>query len=351
MRKMANRPMGWEYESDMRFFRLEKRLIISQAWEFKHPEFHKNGKDSLDNIRRKAPAPRKTNSSTDDQFPAQQIDLLNGQLSATQRQIQLLQDKYMDLAQGHIVLLQQTVQLQKIVKNHDLAMQKVMGVLHTLDSQNRRLSRSGTFGANGNINAIEEQVSQENGFDHNTETALQEAAKALGNHNPDDLVNKELEQMTTEYALYRNLDYSTTPPNDPFPGMPIQGNSSGPDAHMSFNMHGDLDLVYPIGQTVGIDPINKEHVNNIPYSLPSSNILNGNGSSEITHSTNPNEADGRSKTDLGPIWGFRKPRVMLVEDDKVCARIGNRFLNTFHCNCVLAVGNLFLSIEMLTHNQ
>ena len=31
----------------------------TNAWEFRHPEFKANSKESLDNIRRKAPAPRK----------------------------------------------------------------------------------------------------------------------------------------------------------------------------------------------------------------------------------------------------------------------------------------------------
>jgi uncharacterized protein YaaN involved in tellurite resistance len=38
---------------------------------------------------------------------------------ATQQQLQHLSERYQDLAQGHVVLLQQVVQLQKFVKNHD----------------------------------------------------------------------------------------------------------------------------------------------------------------------------------------------------------------------------------------
>ena len=63
-------------------------LTLAQAWEFKHPDFKANNKDALDNIRRKAPAPRKPNTAPDDVIiPAQQMDLLNSQLMATQAQL------------------------------------------------------------------------------------------------------------------------------------------------------------------------------------------------------------------------------------------------------------------------
>lgn len=303
-----------------------------QAWEFKHPEFQKNGKHSLDNIRRKAPAPRKSNQTVDDQFPAQQMDLFNTQLGATQHQFQILQEKYTDLAQGHIVLLQQTVHLQKIVKNHDVAMHRVMSVLHILESQNRRLSRSGSFNANGN--AIEGLPSQDNGNEDHIDTPLRQAADVLGEYSVDNLVNKELEQMSAEYTLYRNLDYST-PPHDINPGAPVTMADQG--HHVGFGDLNDLDMVYPIGQTKGIDPINKDHINNIPYSLPIGATQMGSAGNEMLSLTNENETVARSSDLKIPDWGGRRPRIMLVEDDPTCSRIGSKFLTSFNCNTAVAV--------------
>lgn len=69
----------------MKFYSM---LTTDQAWEFKHPEFKANNKDSLDNIRRKAPAPRKPAQLSEDSVPAHQIELMNQQIAAQQQQIQ-----------------------------------------------------------------------------------------------------------------------------------------------------------------------------------------------------------------------------------------------------------------------
>lgn len=63
------------------------------AWEFKHPEFKANSKDTLDNIRRKAPAPRKQGQVSDGDIPVQQMDLIQQQLQAQTTQIQLLESR------------------------------------------------------------------------------------------------------------------------------------------------------------------------------------------------------------------------------------------------------------------
>jgi osomolarity two-component system response regulator SKN7 len=48
-----------------------------QAWEFKHPEFKVNSKESLNNIRKKAPAPRKQAQLTEESVLTQQMNLMN----------------------------------------------------------------------------------------------------------------------------------------------------------------------------------------------------------------------------------------------------------------------------------
>ena len=61
-----------------------------------------NNKDALDNIRRKAPAPRKPNAVAEELVPTQQMDLVNTQLVATQQQLQQLQERYNELSMHHL---------------------------------------------------------------------------------------------------------------------------------------------------------------------------------------------------------------------------------------------------------
>jgi len=179
---------------------IKERLTCVQAWEFIHPEFAVGKKDCLDNIKRKAPAPRKPNQIFDEQFPSQQMDLVNSQLVATQHQLQHLQERYNNLAQGHVVLLQQVIQLQKFVKNHDGVMHRVMGFLHSVDAQ-RRNSRIQTPYTNGTssgmgVGAI---FTPEMSNDDHLASPLQQASELLGEFSAENLVNKDFEQMTVDF--------------------------------------------------------------------------------------------------------------------------------------------------------
>jgi len=48
-------------------------------------------------------------------------------------------------------------------------------------------------------------------------------------------------------------------------------------------------------------------------------------------------ASSRKKSTVESVWGMTKPRILLVEDDKVCARIGSKFLQAFECGVETAV--------------
>lgn len=296
-------------------------------------------KDGLDNIKRKAPAPRKPTQSLDDQFPAQQMDLVNTQLVATQHQLQHLQERYNDLAQGHVVLLQQVVQLQKIVKNHDGAMHRVMGFLHSVDDAQRRNSKvSGPY-TNGGASGmgVNKMLAPDMGQDDHPASPLQQAEELLDEFSAENLVNKDLEQMTVDFS-FRN-DYST-PPNDHNTSSSIGAASGGSGNHMPYGSSlNDLEnLVYPVGQTNGIDPINSEHIHNIPYAIPANGSLPIDGQSDVVQAK-PMGEESRNKSLVDAGWGINKPRILLVEDDKTCARIGCKFLQTFECGVETAVSN------------
>lgn len=271
-------------------------------------------------------------------FPAQQFDLVNTQLVATQHQLQHLQERYNDLAQGHVVLLQQVVQLQKIVKNHDGVMHRVMGFLHSVDAQRRNSRGPGMMPNGSNGMGIADIVGPGGGQDDHPASPLQQASELLGEFSAENLVNKDLlEQMTMDF-VYKN-DFAT-PPQDAMQSTNLVPQGGASQNNLHFNSL-DLDtLVYPIGQTNGIDPINSEHIHNIPYALPA-NGLSGTEApvTEIVPKTLP-EIEQRKRSTVDPGWGPQKPRILLVEDDKTCARIGCKFLQNFECGVETAVGHM-----------
>ncbi|KAI9748292.1 MAG: hypothetical protein M4579_007264 [Chaenotheca gracillima] len=313
------------------------------AWEFKHPEFKMNSKDSLDNIRRKAPAPRKPNQAGDDMVPTQQMDLVNTQMLAMQQQLQQLSDRYNELSMHHSVLLSEMIGMQKTVVNHEHVMQNVMSYLHSAESfirdQRRNSRTNGPFGPPaGAMDTSSQQVSP---VDETPPSPLQNAEKLL-NDSENIMSNRNLDHMS---ELYRQMNtVVTTPPPDStstpsrngtaqsmHPGpAPAPGGIPTPAASSSTmgygRLHGDMaEVVYPAGQTNGIDPMFSEHINNIPYPMPSSTEM---------EPTDPRKqfSEGRKKsTTIDPGW-IRPPQILLVEDDSTCRRIGGKFLYSFKCH-------------------
>lgn len=107
--------------------------------------------------------------------------------------------------------------------------------------------------------------------------------------------------------------------------------------------------VYPVGQTVGIDPFHSDHINKIPYAMPS-DIAAANALAEsqahsqqhtptsATPATMPAAAP-QSARDNSSLWGAKKPQVFLVEDDPTCAKIGIKFLKSMGCEVEHAVSH------------
>ncbi|KAK5124520.1 hypothetical protein LTR85_001737 [Meristemomyces frigidus] len=312
------------------------------AWEFKHPDFKMNNKDALDNIRRKAPAPRKPNTIIDELIPTQQMDLVNTQLLATQQQLQQLQERYNELSMHHSMLLQELIGVQKTVVNHEHVIQYVMNFLNTVDAQRRRESRVGnpfpppngapngtpTPGADGRLPLApsEEDIPA---------SPLQHATKLLSEVNADHMLNtRNLEQMN-EHQMRMNAAL-TTPPPDVAHRNGTRSSSRGAPPHSATSStslsYGELDnMVYPIGHTQGIDPMYSEHVHNIPYAMPPK-------APEGQPFPVP-EAGRKKSTTIDPGW-VRQPQILLVEDDQTCRRIGGKFLYAFHCSIDSALDGL-----------
>jgi len=153
---------------------------------------------------------------------------------------------------------------------------------------------------------------------------LQHADKLLNEVNADTILNgRNLEQMT-EVSMRMNGNMATPPPGA---GPRSGARSTSRDNSASMVRYADLDnVVYPIGQSNGIDPMFSEHIHNIPYPMPQKTV------DAIEAPT----ADARKKTGFDPGW-VRQPHILLVEDDRTCRRIGGKFLFTFDCNVDNAV--------------
>lgn len=297
----------------------------ANAWEFRHPEFKANNKDSLDNIRRKAPAPRKASNLSDDQISIQQIDLMNQQIVAQAQQIESLVQTTSQLQMNHQMVVQELLRLQKTVVNHDRVMQDVMTYLHSVDAKQRRDSKT-LFAPQADASTTLTPTSQNMPAQDEDIPAspLQHAAKLLNEIKPDGQFNMAgLEQMNTNVAT---PPVPQDPRNAQFRGT-NSATSSGSMGFAKMNPN-DMDaIVYPMGSTNGIDPMYSEHINNIPYPMPSRD----------TQDPRAQFADTRKKSGLpDPGWS-RPPRILLVEDDPTCRQIGGKFLYSFSCvvDCAL----------------
>ena len=282
----------------------------------------------MDNIRRKAPAPRKAPQVVEEAAPTQQMDLVNTQLVATQQQLQQLQQRFDELNMHHAILTQELIGVQKTVLNHEHVMQNVMSYLHSVDARQRRDSKVGGPFANqedapatipSNVDPAQQQISP---LEDEPASPLQNASKLLHDLNADDHLNyKNLEHMSSDLNN-RNGAISTPPPDGR--GQPRAPTSAGSSSSMGYaKLHGDPEaIVYPVGQSNGIDPMYSEHINNIPYPMPSKD-------NELDTRV-PAPVSRKKSTQVDPGW-VRAPQILLVEDDPTCRRIGGKFLYSFRC--------------------
>lgn len=293
------------------------------AWEFKHPEFKANSKDTLDNIRRKAPAPRKQGQAQEGDIPIQQIDLMNQQMVAQAQQIQLLEASNHELRVNHQTMVQELVRLHRTVLNHDKVMQDVMKYLNSVDAQQRRNSK--TLFPNA----------QENSAGTNL-TPTSQTIGAADEEVPASPL-QHAQQLMQEYNVDSHLNFPGFDPNYPqqangIPRGPSSAHSSGSMGYSKMS-DGQLEqIVYPTGGNNGIDPMYSEHLPNIPYPMPGKEV----DATELR----TKYAETRKKSNYNDPGWVRSPRILLVEDDPTCRQIGAKFLYSFACTIDTALDGL-----------
>ncbi|KAA8649790.1 hypothetical protein EYZ11_005374 [Aspergillus tanneri] len=295
------------------------------AWEFKHPEFRANSKDSLDNIRRKAPAPRKQAQNNEDSVPTQQIDLLNQQIVAQQQQIQHLSDRYAQLTVDHQLMLQEVMRVQKTVLNHEHVIHQVMNYLLSVDARQRRDSKAGAPFQSQGQGGSTVSPSQVASMDDEPSSPLQQASKLLNDMNAEIQFSLgSLDSVTTDPS--KTAPVASTPSLETAPRNGVARPPTAAAANPALvypKMNGEIEpVVYPVGATNGIDPMYSEHVNNVPYPMPPKQ--------EIDESRKQFPDNRKKSTNVDPGW-MRSPHILLVEDDATCRQIGGKFLYSFSC--------------------
>lgn len=285
---------------------------MGNVLEFKHPYFRIDSKDDLDNIRRKAPAPRKTQAA--EEFTTNQhISVLSEQLHATQQQVQQLQELYTEIASTNKVLVQEVWGLQKILNNQKQAQHEMLNYLTPYND-----GRNGTGAGSGNGTFMQSMNSASSNDGEEAIPELRRARELLSSVTTDSTADRELERLHGVYGSPTESTALVTP--------------SAQVMHDPMNDIGRYP-VYPVGQTVGIDPFHSDHIHKIPYSLP------GDGVATAAIADPPQLQTLRNSTaSLGSAdshsnqWGPKKPRIFLIEDDPTCSKIGIKFLKSMGCD-------------------
>lgn len=287
-----------------------RKLTRRQVLEFKHPYFRIDSKDDLDNIRRKAPAPRKPQAA-DDFTTNHHVSVISEQLAATQQQVQQLQELYTEVSQTNKILVNEVLTLQKILNAQKQASHEIVNYLTPYDSQSNLLSQPMT--SNSQTTESDEAVPE-----------LRRARELLSSVTTDSLADRELERLQNVYGSPADSGAMVTPTSLPMMNDPMHDISRYP--------------VYPVGQTVGIDPFHSDHIHKIPYAVPNDVSATVMAEPQPQVSQVPSAATTSAAGDKGDsLWGPRKPRVLLVEDDPTCTKIGVKFLKSMGCEVEHAV--------------
>jgi osomolarity two-component system response regulator SKN7 len=92
--------------------------------------------------------------------------------------------------------------------------------------------------------------------------------------------------------------------------------------------------MYPSGQTSALDAFHADPIQAMPYPVAQNTALEAVASGAVSDTSRVDSSPPAEKFDE---WGPRKPHVFLVEDDKICSKIGTKFLRSLGCTVELAV--------------
>lgn len=330
-----------------------------QAWEFKHPDFQKHNKDNLDNIRRKAPAPRKQQSQ--EEVGSQQIEVLQSQIRELMKSHTSMDARIQNLtSENHAIVRElqnakENLQThQHLLQSHDSHIHKLTQLVWRLDSEIKELrgvggKRDGEHsdvvsptGGNTGFAAAAAPSSDQNG----SSSAMQQTQRVMSSfveitkansslQNIGDIGQSNQPESVGGYEDYNQLGrhLQSGHRSNSMQNGGIQG--VGPDGNN----------IYNIGVSTGMgDVYGSGQVGNMTFPITAPNPDNG----TLNSSTRPNA--GRKKSSSFVTNWATPPRVLLVEDDPTCARIGTKFLQTAQCGVDTATDGLG-AVGKLSNNK
>lgn len=225
------------------------------------------------------------------------------------------------------LLVNEIVSLQRMVRAQSQASNELITHLNNMEDRRRNSRHSAQSGHSAQAGP---GFHAGMGFlpDGSDEPApeLRRAREILNGVSPDVQADRELERLSMVY----NQNGS---PADSAGSSMMFTQAGAPGLQLVHDPLNDpRHLVYPVGQTTGIDPFHADHIHNIPYSRP---LSNPNVVAEA-----PPQMATPPRDQAGSIWRDKKPHILLVEDDKTCARIGSKFLTNMDCGVEIAVSEL-----------
>ncbi|KAK8050284.1 hypothetical protein PG994_012014 [Apiospora phragmitis] len=296
-----------------------------EAWEFKHPAFRADAKNNLDNIRRKAPAPRK-NQAAEDQFSSNtQIAALSETLAATQQQVQALQDSYFEMAHANKVFVDEIMHLQKMIKAQNSVNNELVNHLGKIDHERRHARATSNHSNQFNGNNIMSDGTEE------PPAELRRARDILNSVSGDHIPEKDLRQMSIQFQ-----QIGASPDSASSSSMMGPPGSAGMQNNYMHDPMNDLRhmALTPLPPSIwGIFPYNRPLSQNAMGPGQGPGAVPEPGPAAMPTASPPVGAPGAQSTSP---WGQKKPRVLLVEDDKICSRIGSKFLAQYDCGVEVA---------------
>lgn len=247
------------------------------------------------------------------------MTVLSEQLAAQQQQVQQLQELYAEVLQTNKVLVNEVMALNKM--------------LHAQrQSQHEMLNHMSQYGDSRGNNMMGPSMSSNGaGSDTDDSPELRRARELLSSVSTDSITDRELERLHGVYASPTD-SAAMIPPSMPMMNDPMNDIGRYP--------------VYPVGQTIGIDPFHSDHIHKIPYSLPQdssgSMLAEAPVPQPLVNPATPTTPAATEKP--SSLWGSKKPNVFLVEDDPTCAKIGIKFLKSMGCEVEHAVGRMLTDI-------
>lgn len=293
----------------------------SQVWEFSHPDFSWANRDSLDKIRRKVPASRKAQPTADDNVHAvAQVNMMAETMVATNLQIQRLNDMVEQLGTQNSHLFKELKQLQHTHHTTQQVNQQLLAWAFAQDElklKTRHSMHSNHSGQFGTLPDGNDEPSAELKKARELMTTVGMAPMAPNGY-------QDVGSMSMNNHFQNQGD---SPPDSTngaaqlmFASQPMANPAILASAHSMIPNNFD-NLVYPSGQNNGIDPFHPDRANNLPYPLQSQNV----------------ESAMREGLDQGLWANGQTPKILLVEDDKTCSRIGAKFLSSADCSVECAV--------------